>query len=246
MPAALWVRRMSLPAVLAAMLADSAVLRGQGRVPAPAPRPVIVIDPGHPSENGVGAHGHGVAEVHAAWEVAVRLRGELAALGYDVRMIKRAELQVVRNAERARIANDAGAALMVRLHCDVGSGTGFTLYFPDRQGTAEGRTGPTRAVMDRSRRAALVLDSAMAAELAPRHLRDGGGLGDSRTAIGARQGALTGSIFSRVPVVTVEMAVLTDAADARFIASPDGQRRMAHAIAAGIARVVPRDESPSP
>jgi hypothetical protein len=111
----------------------------------------------------------------------------------------------VRNAERAHIANDGGAALMVRLHCDVGSGTGFTLYFPDRQGTAEGRTGPTRAVMERSRRAALVLDSAMAAELAPRYLRDGGVLGDSRTAIGSRQGALTGSIFSRVPVVTVEM-----------------------------------------
>jgi N-acetylmuramoyl-L-alanine amidase len=73
----------------------------------------------------------------------------------------------------------------------------------------------------------------------------GGVLGDSRTAIGARQGALTGSIFSRVPVVTVEMAVLTDAGDARFIASPSGQRRMAHAIAAGIARVVPHAVSPS-
>jgi len=234
-----WLRSAWLLPVLAAALARSPVLRAQGREPAPVPRPVIVIDPGHPSENGVGAQGHGVAEVHVAWEVAMRLRAELAAVGYDARVTRAAERQTTRNAERARVANDAGAALMVRLHCDVGSGTGFTLYFPDRQGTAEGRTGPTRAVMDRSRKAALVLDSAMAAELAPRYLRDGGILGDSRTAIGARQGALTASIFSRVPVVTVEMAVLTDAADARFIASPDGQRRMAHAIAAGIARYVP-------
>lgn len=228
------------------MLTLPAGLGAQGRAPVAPPRPVVVIDPGHPSENGLGANEHGVAEVHAAWEVAVRLRGELAALGYDVRMTKRAERQVVRNAERARVANDAGAALLVRLHCDAGSGTGFTVYFPDRQGTAEGRTGPTRDVMDRSRRAALVLDSAMAAELAPRYLRDGGVLGDSRTAIGSRQGALTGSIFSRVPVVTVEMAVLTDAGDARFIASPGGQQRMAHAIAAGVARYVPLPGAPRP
>jgi N-acetylmuramoyl-L-alanine amidase len=210
--------------------------------------PVIVIDPGHPSENGVGARGNGVAEVTAAWEVAVRLRDQLHAAGYDVRMTKHAERQVVRNARRAQIANDARAALMVRLHCDVGNGTGFALYYPDRQGTAEGRTGPSAAVMARSRVAALALDSAMAAELSPRYLRNGGVLGDSRTFVGSRQGALTGSIFSRVPVVTVEMAVLTDASDARFISSPDGQRRMVRALAAGIARFAPMprrsDEAP--
>jgi N-acetylmuramoyl-L-alanine amidase len=235
------LRRLSqLLASAAVLLAAPAVLHAQ--TPAASPNdaaPVIVIDPGHPSENGVGAHGNGVAEVTAAWEVAVRLRRELQDAGYDVRMTKSAERQTVRNAERARIANDAGAALMVRLHCDVGNGTGFAVYYPDRQGTAEGRTGPSREVMARSRAAALALDSALAAELAPAHLRDGGVLGDSRTFIGGRQGALTGSIFSRVPIVTVEMAVLTHAADARFIASPDGQRRMARALAAGIARFVP-------
>ena len=201
--------------------------------------PVIVIDPGHPSETGIGAHGHGVAEVTAAWEVAVRLRDELRAAGYVVRMTKAAEREVVRNARRAEIANDAGAALMVRLHCDAGNGSGFAVYYPDRQGTAHGRTGPSRQVMARSRAAALVLDSALAVELSPRYLRDGGVLGDSHTLIGSRQGALTGSIFSRVPVVTVEMAVLTNAADARFISSADGQRRMARALATGIARFVP-------
>lgn len=207
--------------------------------PPPSTRAVIVIDPGHPSENGVGAHGHGVAEVTAAWEVALRLRDELRAAGYDVRMTKASERQVVRNVERARIANDAGAALMVRLHCDVGNGTGFAVYYPDRQGTAHGRTGPSREVMARSRTAALALDSALAAELSPRYLHDGGVLGDSHTFIGSRQGALTGSIFSRVPIATVEMAVLTDATDARFISSPEGQRRMARALAAGIARFAP-------
>jgi N-acetylmuramoyl-L-alanine amidase len=54
--------------------------------------------------------------------------------------------------------------------------------------------------------------------------------------VGSRQGALTGSIFSEVPVVTVEMVVLSNAHDARFITSARGERRMAEAIAAGIER----------
>jgi N-acetylmuramoyl-L-alanine amidase len=208
--------------------------------------PVIVIDPGHPSEKGDGARGHGVAEVTAAWEVALRLRDSLAGAGYEVRMTKSAERQLVRNAERAHIANAAGAALMVRLHCDVGSGTGFTLYYPDRKGTAEGRTGPSEEVMTLSRAAALTLDTEMAALLSPAHLRDGGVRGDSRTFVGSQQGALTGSIFSEVPVVTVEMAVLTDRSDARFIGSPEGQVRMAGAITAGVRKFVPLPTGPAP
>jgi len=39
-------------------------------------------------------------------------------------------------------------------------------------------------------------------------LKDGGVRGDSKTLIGSKQGALTGSIFSQVPIVTIEMVVL--------------------------------------
>ena len=59
--------------------------------------------------------------------------------------------------------------------------------------------------------------------------------GDSKTAVGARQGALTGSIFSEIPVITVEMVVITDPEQEAFIASETGQERMAEAIATGIA-----------
>jgi N-acetylmuramoyl-L-alanine amidase len=58
--------------------------------------------------------------------------------------------------------------------------------------------------------------------------------GDSKTAVGARQGALTGSIFSGIPVVTVEMVVITQPQGEAFIASEDGQARMTEAIAQGI------------
>ena len=67
-------------------------------------------------------------------------------------------------------------------------------------------------------------------------LKQKGVYGDSRTAVGSRQGALTCSIFSRIPTVTIEMAVLTSKSDVAFIKSEAGQEKMAAAIAAGIQR----------
>lgn len=201
--------------------------------------PVVVIDPGHPSEVSSGAVvQNGTTEVAVAWAVAVRLRRELERRGYQVLLTKARERELVRNRERAEIANRAGAALMIRLHCDATSDSGFALYYPDRQGTAHGRTGPTREVIARSRAAAESLHVDMAADLGA-VLKDGGVRGDSRTAVGARQGALTGSIFSEVPVVTVEMVVLSNARDARFIRNDAGQERMALALANGVERFLP-------
>jgi N-acetylmuramoyl-L-alanine amidase len=69
---------------------------------------------------------------------------------------------------------------------------------------------------------------------------------DNQTKVGREQGgALTGSIYSEVPVVTIEMVVLSDAADADFIKTEEGQRRMAEAIADGVARYVgPSKQTP--
>ena len=65
-------------------------------------------------------------------------------------------------------------------------------------------------------------------------LADRGIKGDSATGVGGKQGALTGSIFSEVPALTVEMVVLTDAHDYRFIRTRAGQQRMAQALLAGV------------
>ena len=69
------------------------------------------------------------------------------------------------------------------------------------------------------------------------HLKDGGVRGDSRTLVGSRQGALTGSIYSRIPAVLVEMVTLSNARDAGFIKRDDGQKLMARAIADGVANL---------
>lgn len=243
------IRAVSLVTLLAIQFCLSSAQHGREKTPAPRPpapaaspaetgAPIVCIDPGHPSEVSSGdVVQHGTSEVRVAWAVALRLREMLQERGYRVVLTKAAEEQLVSNRERAMVANRARAALMIRLHCDASSDQGFAVYYPDRQGTTQGQTGPTPAVMESSRRAAEALHEAMASLLAGA-LKDGGVRGDSRTLVGSRQGALTGSIFSEVPVVTVEMVVLSDEHDAEFIKTEDGQRRMAEAIAAGVARFV--------
>lgn len=65
---------------------------------------------------------------------------------------------------------------------------------------------------------------------------------DFETAIGSKQGTLTASVFSQVPIVTIEMVVLSNRADAAFIKSEAGQQKVAHAIAVGIAACVENKE----
>src|SRR5437870_442584 len=85
-------------------------------------QPVICIDPGHPSENGVGTKGKRLTELEIAWKVAKELHVLLDRAEYIVVMTKAKKGQKVTNKERAEIANEAGAFLMLRLHCDAATG----------------------------------------------------------------------------------------------------------------------------
>ncbi len=197
---------------------------------------VVCIDPGHPSEVSSGAEiQNGTSEVHIAWMVSLKLQKLLETKGFKVVMTKSKEDELVKNKDRARIANEANTTLMVRLHCDASTDSGFAIYYPDRQGTKDGVTGPSEMVMQKSQIAAKVIHAEMAKAL-QEVLKAGGVRGDSKTLVGSKQGALTGSIFSEVPVVTIEMVVLSNESDAEFIKSEDGQMKMARAIAAGVAR----------
>jgi N-acetylmuramoyl-L-alanine amidase len=206
--------------------------------------PTVVIDAGHPSGVSSGAKVHnGITEVHVAWVVAQRLALLLRAHGYTVVLTKPTEETMVTNAERAHIGNVAKAALVVRLHCDDGADSGFAIYHADRQGRIQGHTGPSAAVIRASAAAAESLHVSMSQLLAGK-LHDGGVRSDVKTGVGEAQGALTGSILSEVPVVLIEMVSLTNAHDATFIKTLQGQSLMAQAIAHGIGRFVPASNSP--
>jgi N-acetylmuramoyl-L-alanine amidase len=146
----------------------------------------------------------------------------------------------VTNRQRAETANAARAALLVRLHCDVGSGRGWAWYYPDRQGRKAGVVGPPREVIGESRRAAFIINEAMKPVLRG-HLQPNPIKTDAATFVGGKQGGvLTGSIFSRVPTALIEMCFINQHSDARFIASQTGRRKMAQALAIGIESYVRR------
>lgn len=197
----------------------------------------VCIDPGHPSEKNDGLTlTNGLREASVNWQVAVLLQRELENDRIKIVLTKKTEAEFVTNENRAAVANDAHANLFLRLHADAGSSTGFTIYYPRKEGSAHGRTGPDADVLRSSAAAATAFHKAFAAALQGR-LKDNGIRGDEETFIGGRQGALTGSIFSKVPTVLVEMVFLTNPTDAEWIKKESNQILMAKALAAGVRAV---------
>ena len=204
-----------------------------------APPPVICIDPGHPSEVGRGTQGRKTTEIKVAWKVASALAARLRREGYRVVLTKTSENQLVRNRRRAEIANDSHAALLLRLHCDASSSSGFAVFYPTRSGCAGGVVGPSSHVLASSDRLVHrfypAMEAALQGQLASRGLQS-----DLKTAIGARQGSLTGSVFSHVPTILVEMVVLTNRHDEAWILSPRGFSMMEGALDASVRACVAR------
>ncbi|MGI8924765.1 MAG: N-acetylmuramoyl-L-alanine amidase family protein [Fimbriimonadales bacterium] len=202
-----------------------------------APAFILCIDPGHPSENSSGnAIVNGLREVAVVWEIANLLKKELADDGVRVVLTKSREMEFVTNRERAEIANRAKADLMLRLHADAGGGSGFTVYYARRAGVVNGVLGPSNTILRKTAAAAKAFFAAFSTRLKGR-LKNNGLRGDEQTLIGARQGALTGSIYSEAPSILVEMAFLTSKNDANWMAQNRNRRIMARALAAGVLAV---------
>ncbi|HOY66398.1 MAG TPA: N-acetylmuramoyl-L-alanine amidase [Candidatus Ozemobacteraceae bacterium] len=209
-------------------------------------RDVLVIDPGHPSENGIGAQTReGVREVDINWAVSSRL---IELIASDTRveclLTKRSASETVTNRRRAELANAASASLLLRIHCDSGKGHGMTLYYPAAPGKLREHHGPPDNVCSASAILANRLKQALGQRLGERYpvnLRT-----DRQTAIGARQGALTGSIFSRVPVVTIELGYLDNPRDVEIILSTSTREFLVESIAASVLRTLFPDEASSP
>lgn len=198
---------------------------------------VICIDPGHPSEVGRGTQGKRLTELGVAWKMALAVKSRLEKMGAKVILTKNAENTFVRNRERAEIANRANADFMLRLHCDAAAGSGFASFYPTQQGKAEGVTGPAPGLLKLMKPIAERFHAAFAQGMKGK-LPNLGLKSDLKTAVGGKQGALTGSVFSKVPVVLVELVVLTNPKDEAFIASQEGQDAFADALAKGVAAAV--------
>lgn len=190
----------------------------------------ICIDPGHPSEIGRGSKGRHISEIHANWLVGQELGALLKEKGYNVVFTKTSENQYVTNPKRAEIANKAKADLMIRLHCDHdANSSGIATYFADKRGTIGGKTGPTKGVLSKVKSLAAAFHNSLIKNLNGL-LKDRGLKTDRQTKVGAKNGALIGSIHCECPSILVEMCVLSNVEDEKVISSKAGRTKLAMAL----------------
>lgn len=98
------------------LLRESEVLHRSGAALAGK---VVVIDPGHGAADR-GATGHGLEEATVAEDLAARLEGRLSAVGVRA-LLSRGPDSCPTDVERARLANEARADLVISLHVDRSS-----------------------------------------------------------------------------------------------------------------------------
>lgn len=204
--------------------------------------PVVVIDPGHDLranlqtepigpgsatrkiKDGGGTRGvvSGTTEAQLNLEISLRVRALLERAGVRVVMTRsRTAGTSIGNVARARIANRAGAALLLRIHADGASspaaGGSHTLYPALRAGWTDDIYVPSRS-------AARIVQSELV-----------GALGFPDRGLQERSD-LTGFNWADVPAILVEVGFMTNPTEDRALATNSYRERAAQGICRGVLR----------
>ena len=209
---------------------------------------IVCIDPGHqrcgsstPEPIGPGAsqtkarvtggtQGRytGVTEYELNLAVALLLRDELTARGYTVVMTRETNDVDLSNAERAAIAENAGADVFVRIHAngseDPAHSGAMTICMTPQNPYNAALYPASRALSD------CVLDALVAAT------------GCAREYVWETD-TMSGINWAAMPVTIVEMGYMTNEREDRLLATDDYRAQIAQGIANGIDAYFARAES---
>jgi N-acetylmuramoyl-L-alanine amidase len=189
----------------------------------------IVIDPGHGGSDR-GARGHDLDEAWLAEDLAARIEGRLTAVGAQAYLTRSADLAggEMSDEERAVLANGLDADVFLSLHVDSSASplaSGVSSYYFGSYGVAGRATGSAIG----ARLAALLQDEVT-----------------GRTdLLDCRTHAKTWTLLrlTRMPAVRLELGYLSNAADARRLASPEFRDTLAEAVVSAIERLYLPDEA---
>lgn len=166
-----------------------------------------------------GADGSKYSEEEINLAVAKKLKSRLTELGVEVIMTREAHTCDLSNIDRAMLANDAGADLMIRIHADSSdssSARGMSMLIPSDEYISD------TAMVRKSRKIGECVLSAAA------------------EATGAKNRGcverpdMTGFNWSEVPVILIEMGFLSNEEDDRNLSDEDYQDKIAKGIVKGL------------
>jgi N-acetylmuramoyl-L-alanine amidase len=183
----------------------------------------IVVDPGHggPDDLGVVVPDGPLrwTEADLAFDIALRLEGRLAAAGMRVHLTRGPNpAETMTNRNRAKLANDLGADLLISIHLDGHSN-------PDADGVATYHYGTTSGVTSTvGERLAGLVQREIVARTGMRNCQT-----HSKTWELLR--------LTRMPAVRVEAGYLTSSVDRSRLVDPLFRDRMVEAIMAAVQRM---------
>ena len=203
------------------------------------PKLLVVIDPGHQAKGNYDKEpmGPGASEMKAKVSsgtqgvvtrleeyelnliLALKLEQELLSRGYDVLLIRRTHDVDISNAQRAQVANDAGADAFIRIHAN-GSDD------PNTRGAmtlCQTKNNPYNGALYEQSKAlsAAVLDALVASAQCPRQY-----VWETDT--------MSGINWCQVPVTIVEVGFMSNPEEDRLLSTEEYQNKLAVGMANGI------------